>query len=1132
MTMEDGVKYRLGLDLGTNSIGWAAVSLDENGEPCGVLDMGVRVFPDGRKDSASGDGPSNAERRREARGQRRRRVRYKRRRADFMKALIDCGLMPREECERKALEQLDPYQLRASALNMKLPTHQVGRALFHLNQGRGFKSNRKTEKGEKDTGPVKEATKRLDEQLSASDARTLGELLYLRRYVGDPVRFRNQNQGTNLKAEYELYPTREMISDEVDKIWAAQEKHHPGVMTEDAKNRLRGIIFRQRDTVSPPVGKCTLDPASDNEDEGGFRCAWAHPLAQRFRIWQEVRNLEVQETGRRWRRLTNEEGDTVAQALLEQNKVTFNKIRKLLGLSSDVYFNLESEKRKELLGDATAAKLSHKDLFGKSWRKLPPDKQIAIVDLLLGDKDDAAAIEWLTKHAELNTQGAERVMSAFLPDGHCRLGLRAIKKILPHMEGGLDYPSAARATGYDHARAPTGELSPDGRLPHYGEWLKDHLAGSGDPQDPPDKRWGRYPNPTVHIGLGQLRRVVNALIEGYGTPHQIVVEVVRDLKRSKKEREKIRIEQAANQKKNEARDREIRDLGSGLRPSYENRLRMRLWEELNPKNVVDRRCPYSGKPISIGQLFSAEVEIDHLIPWQDSWDDSPANKVVCFRSANREKGKSTPYEKFGKTPEWEGIALRASKLPYNKRWRFGADARKRFERQDGFLARQLNETAWLSRLAKEYLSAVVRPNNIWVTPGRLTSMIRHKWGLNELLPGYDREAKKRTDHRHHAIDALVVALTDRSLLQHMSGAYDETRSRIIVPPPWEGFDRDQLRPFLDDMVVSYKPDHGTPGKQGSTSGQLHNETAYGLIEELKGGWYKVVVRKEVSDLSLPSLPKDLDSFKGDVDVKDALKALWEEVQAEGGDAFTFADRAANEGVVDKKGRQKTVKRARILRDLDSVHDTVLRNALLELWERVRAQGGGMAKFAEKAASEGAVLNGRRQPVRRVRIVDEQRVIPIRHGPGNQFSKGYLPDSNEFADVWRMRDGTLRLVAVPTFCANQRDLNIENFRPLTSKGKYKGRPDPVAKQIMRLRINDMGALGSGPDPRIVRVRKITDAKAGAFVVLDDQNEANVPDRVGKDMKENRYRASKLREEGFRVVQVNEIGRVLDPGPPKP
>ena len=1061
-----GQQYRLGLDIGTNSIGWAAIRLDDGGKPCGVLDMGVRIFPDGR---TRDDGPSNAATRRLARSQRRLRNRYLKRRSKLLRSLVDHGLMPAAKSERRNLAELDPYNLRAKALDGPLQPFELGRALFHLNQRRGFKSNRKTEKSEKDTGPAKEAARKLSGKLIASNARTLGEFLYQRRCEGQPVRFRNLNEGKPT-AKYDLYPTRDMVLYEFNAIWEAQKGHHPDVMTDDAKDQLRDIIFRQRDITPPPVGKCTLDPARDENDEEGFRCAWAHPLAQRFRIWQEVRNLEVQETGSSWRPLSKEEGDKVTHALVSQKEVTFNRIRKLLGLT-EVYFNLESEKRKKLLGDATAAKLSHKDLFGKSWRKLPLDRQIEIVDLLLGGKDDDDVIEWLTQHENLGREAAERVVSAFLPDGHCRLGLRAIRRLLPHMEEGAGYASAAKAARYDHSRVRGGDRSPDGRLPYYGEWLQDHLAGSGDPQDPPDKRWGRYPNPTVHVGLNELRLVVNALSGEYGTPRQIVVELARDLKNSKRRRGEIRKEQAANQKKNEGRDRRLKE--QGLKPNYENRLKLRLWEELNPNNAADRCCPYTGKPISIHQLFSDEVEIDHLIPWKDSLDDSPSNKIVSFKSANQRKGKRTPHAAFSGTPDWEGISRRASKLRPNKRWRFGADALEHFEAQGGFLARQLNETAWLSRLAKEYLAAVVRPDNVWVIPGRLTSMIRHKWGLNELLPGHHNDVKKRTDHRHHAIDALVVALTDRSLVQRISSAYDEIRSKIRVPTPWEGFGHEQLRPFLKDLVISYKPGHVTPGKLGSTSGQLHNKTAYGLVEYKEGGLSKVVVRKKLS---------------------------------------AFENRS----------------------NLKSVRSPTTKKALLKLWDRVASEGGKqseiVAEFVKRAATEGVDINGSTKPVRSVRVEGNLTVVPVSDA-NDKVYKGYKLDNNAFADIWELRDKkSWQVVAVPTHSANQPEFDIGKHRPLTARGKYKRKPDPAAKWLMRLHKDDMGALGHGKDRRIVRVRKFN---AGT-VVLDSHTEANVDARERNgdvDRSKSIYSARRLRLENFRKIGVDAIGRVRDPGPRK-
>ena len=95
---------------------------------------GVRVFPDGRDPHS---GTSNAAARRTARGARRRRDRFVYRRQRLMNALIRHRLMPADEKARKRLETLDPYEIRAQALDKMIPAHHVGRALFHLNQRRG-----------------------------------------------------------------------------------------------------------------------------------------------------------------------------------------------------------------------------------------------------------------------------------------------------------------------------------------------------------------------------------------------------------------------------------------------------------------------------------------------------------------------------------------------------------------------------------------------------------------------------------------------------------------------------------------------------------------------------------------------------------------------------------------------------------------------------------------------------------------------------------------------------------------------------------------------------------------------------------------------------------------------------------
>lgn len=809
--------YRLGLDLGTNSLGWFMIWLERDGDrfhPLGLGPGGVRVFPDGRDPKS---GVSNAADRRDARSARRRRDRFLKRQKRLMAALVKHGLMPADEKERKKLESLDPYELRAKALEGPLPAHHIGRALFHLNQRRGFQSNRKADKKDDEKGAIKQAAAHLKQMMDAAKSPTLGAFLWQRHQKREGVRARNT--ATGAKAAYDFYPTRALFTEEFDAIWSAQQSHH-STMTQNARQDIYTTIFFQRPLKEVTVGKCSLCPAKEpfSKDPDGYRISWAHPLAQRFRILQEVRNLHIVETGKPSRKLTKQQGDDIVLALVQNNKFSFDKMRKLLKLPEEARFNFESERRRELKGDAVAERLSSKTFFHKKWRGYSLDRQAAIVEKLLNEADEATLVNWLQAECDIDAATAEKIADAPLPEGHCRLGLRAIRALLPRMQDGLNYSDAAKEAKLDHSKRPTGEILDS--LPYYGKWLEDAVVGTGDPDDPTEQRYGRFPNPTVHIGLGQLRRLVNSLIDEYGPPEQIVIELARDLKISDEKRQEIEREQARNQKKNEERKTKLLEIGIND-PSGSDLLKMRLWEELGD---LVKLCPFSGKPISLTQLMSYQVEIEHLIPYADSLDNRAANKTVCFTAANRLKGKMTPYEAFGRDAEWPEIVARANQLPPNKRWRFSPEARDRLNK-DGrdFLDRQLMETSWLGRLAKQYLEAVCDPNAVWVVTGQHTALIRGKWGLNTLLPDHNfTDAKNRADHRHHAIDALVVAVTERSLLQRITRAYDTDRHKIEVPLPW-GTLRDDLQAALERMTVSHKPDHGIEGK-------LHDETAYGFVK--------------------------------------------------------------------------------------------------------------------------------------------------------------------------------------------------------------------------------------------------------------------------------------------------------------
>lgn len=240
------MRYTLGLDIGTNSIGWSLIRRSANGEPDGILAIGSRIFSDGREAKTK---TSLAVARREKRGMRRRRDRYLRRRQAMLNLLVDFGLLPKDKVERKALELVNPYIARAAALDGPIPPHQVGRVLFHLNQRRGFKSNRKTDKGDEESGKIALATSKLRSAMAEAGSRTFGEFLAGRMKEGLPLRVRmTEGEGPPKKDGspadgYAFYPDRALLEDEFKAIWNAQAAHHPGLLTAERFDALFDCVF-------------------------------------------------------------------------------------------------------------------------------------------------------------------------------------------------------------------------------------------------------------------------------------------------------------------------------------------------------------------------------------------------------------------------------------------------------------------------------------------------------------------------------------------------------------------------------------------------------------------------------------------------------------------------------------------------------------------------------------------------------------------------------------------------------------------------------------------------------------------------------------------------------------------------
>lgn len=1083
------IKYRLGIDLGTNSLGWCAIALDEDGRPNAILAAGSRIFSDGREPKSK---TSLAIARRAARAMRRRRDRLLQRRDALLRHLVADGLLPADDVERKALELLDPFELRARALDQALPPFHIGRAIFHLNQRRGFKSNRKTDRGNTDdSGKIAIGVDRLEAELARTGARTIGEYLHLRRLPGLERQGRGRHNAvpsvrTRLRPEtgegakgmgYDFYPGRALVEEEFNAICEAQREHHPHLLTPEVCARLHEIVFHQRPLKAPRVGKCTLTGAED-------RLPKAHPLFQQRRLLEEVNSLEIVLPGQAGAPLTRAQRDLLFLKLRDKQKVSFESLRKTLKLDPAARFNKESESRTHLIGDEVNAQFIHKTRFGTRWLHMADDQQWAVVSRLREEEEEQALLNWLISEHGLSRDQAGAVAAVHLPQGHGRFGITATRALIKELRADVVvYSEAVRRAGFHHSDNRTGEVftDKDGRpaLPYYGVALERHIMpGTGDPDDDEEERVGRLTNPTVHIGLNQLRRTVNRLIRALGKPEQIAIELGRDLKLSEEQKKDMERHNAANRRDAERRSDRLREIGQP--DTGANRALLRLWEELDQDNVLNRRCVYSGRMISIDMLFNGAVDVDHILPFSTTLDDSNGNKIVALREANRLKGKRTPFDarhdfrgRFGSDADWEEIAQRVARLPKSKRWRFQPDAMQRFQENDGFLARHLVDTQYLSRLAREYLETLYPDKgegsgHVWASPGRMTEMVRRKLGLNDLLPDHNigggaDQPKNRLDHRHHAIDAAVVAITDRALLQKMarrSGLEgSEGRERIVIPPPWDGF-RDALRTVVNGIVVSHRPDHGTASKGGlakgrdRTAGALHNDTAYGLTGTTDAKGTPLVVHR----IPLQSLKP--------------------------------------EHLGDDPGR--------------GVRDMALRAALAEF-----AKGQKLEDALRRFPTHGPLDY---RGIRRLRVIEPLNVIPVRDRQGRPY-KGYKGDSNYRYDVWEMPDGAWQAEVVSMFDAHQ---------PGWTSAIRQG--CPTARKVLGLHRDDVLAVERDGQRELLRVVKFSPKQ----LALAAPNETGkLKDRAADPDDPFRYvypSPGTLKSWCARQVRIDELGRVLDPGFP--
>lgn len=874
--------YRLGLDMGATSIGWAIYDLKYNF----LIDCGVRIFDDGREDKSKA---SLCVKRRQARSARRLNDRRHIKTKELLKILTEMGLFPTKETKN-----LNPYALRKEALDKKLEPHELGRAFLQLAKRKGFLSNRKDNKAE--GGKLKSGYEELKTAMESEKVRSYGEFLYHRLQNNEKIRLKDT---FNDAGQYVggLFPFREVYINEFDLIWEKQKVYYPKILTDENKNKIKSVMFFQRPLKEAEEGECIFE-------KGEKRIPKAHPLFQEFRIWQNVLNLKfAQDCSPDYETLSKDKLDYLIRIL--QNPVAvkanasgiivYGNIKKVLGLDKNGVFNFERSSRQDkdlekgLLVNTTQNAINKSQHFYAFWDKFTDQQKGEIINVIARphryidcskkkcsiEEENQEIIQYLCDHFALSQQAAEELLFEIdLEDDFGSLSEKAISKILPFMKQGFEYSEACQEAGYHHSDKKYDSLD---FLPYYGKLLSQSCIGQKTDPKNDEERYGKIGNATVHVALNQVRHLINEIISHYGKPSDISVEYARDLPASADDRKKIRNAQDANEAENQKILKELNEkLGQG---SYNKRdiEKYKIWQKLSwyDKNPLIRECPFCGKPISIEDLLNGQkVQIEHLIPFSRSFDDSLDNKVLAYVEANRYKGNRTPYEAFGENKDgydWQEIQHRAKKLSMEQQWRFSKDAIKKFEEKEGPIARSLNDTRYMTRLLQDYLQPIVKEDGkkrVQAVVGALTAMIRKAWGL-DVYKDKENQEDYRAFHNHHALDAIIVAVISRHAISQTAHElkfirqnvkeqfkdelyklYDENvskedkkdlkkrikdfisqRKEAIINQHFrfpENLKREDLLQKVAQINISHKPSLKNIKDTRSTIGKLHEDTAYGL----------------------------------------------------------------------------------------------------------------------------------------------------------------------------------------------------------------------------------------------------------------------------------------------------------------
>lgn len=1001
-------KHVLGLDLGVGSIGWCLIALDAQGDPAEILGMGSRVVPlNNATDAADfsiGKAFTANQERTARRTMRRGFARYQLRRYRLRRELEKVGMLPDAALIQLPLMELWELRERAATAGERLTLPELGRVLCHINQKRGYRHVKSDaaaivgDEGEKkkDSNSAYLAGIRANDEKLQDEHKTVGQ------YFAEQLR-QNQSEsptgGISYRIKDQIF-SRQRYIDEYDQIMAAQRVYYPDILTDAFIRMLRDeVIFMQRPLKSCKhlVSLCEFEKQEkvmriqQDDGKGGRQLVErkvkfgpkvapkSSPLFQLCRIYEAVNNIRLTRPDGSPRDITPEERTKIVAHLQSSASLSFAALKKLLKEKALIADQLTS--KSGLKGNSTRVALAAAlQPYSQYHHLLDMELETRMMTVQLTDEETGEVTErevavvtdsyvrqplyrlWHILYSIEERDAMRRALITqlgmkeedldgglldqlyrldFVKPGYGNKSAKFICKLLPQLQQGLGYSEACAAVGYRHSNTPTSEEITERTLLEKIPLLQRN----------------ELRQPLVEKILNQMINLVNALKAEHGVD-EVRVELARELKMSREERERMAEGNRRREKENKAIAEKIRECG--LFPTKSRIRKYMLWEEAGEK------CLYCGQILTLSQCLNGDdMEVEHIIPKSVLYDDSYGNKTCACRRCNKEKGNRTALE-YIRAKGWEAEYMeRINGLLDKKAISYSKHQRLRWLKEDipsDFLERQLRLTQYISRQAMAILLQGIR--RVSASEGGVTARLRSLWGYDDILhtlnlDRYDsmgetervsREGEtteklritnwsKRMDHRHHAIDALVVASTRQGYIQRLNRVSSESEreamSGEIEMQKVTKTDKLSLlerwltqRPHLSvravsdkvaEILISYRPGkrvvtrgrniylrHGKKCVQSGLlvpRGPLSKETVYGQITV--NGEPQIVCKYDLHSLKA----KDVD-YVVDLALRKRLKELLAQHGGKEKEAF------AGDVYMDEAGTQGPIRSVRCFTGLD------------------------------------------------------------------------------------------------------------------------------------------------------------------------------------------------------------------------